>query len=281
MPFTTLVLSSFSLLMFFPTTGPTDDLKIVTRHSFGGITTTITQYSSGSYRRQENSQGMDNVEGHHLATIVHRGDAGNQNFMLDLDAHEYVVFETDEYGVNRAAKPRPANYTGTMEIWIESTDTGERQQMFGHAARHIITRERRVPGLGSCSSASEAEMDGWYIDDVPLPEWHQARSRGVAFLAAGGCGNKPEVHVSGVRPGFPLKVTTTTTLHQQMQGSSAKVVTSTNTMEVVEFSNEKLDPALFVVPQDFRQVKELTYMNRPRDLTAWARFKNWVADIFR
>ena len=277
MAFSALVFSSLSSLMFFPTTAPTDDLKIVTRHSVGDITTTLTQYSSGSYRRQENSRGMDNVEGHHLATIVHRGDAGNQNFMLDLDAHEYVVFETDQYGVNRAAKSRPANFTGTMEIWIESTDTGERQQMFGHTARHIITKERRVPGPGSSCSASEAEMDGWYIDDAPLPEWRQARSRGVTFVTLGGCRDKPELHLSGVRPGFPMKVTTT---HQQMSGQDAKVSTYSNTMEVVEMSNEKLDPALFVVPADFRKVNELTYMNKPKYVTAWARFKGWLEDFF-
>lgn len=277
MPFSALVLSSLSFLMFFPTTAPTDDLKIVTRYSFRDSTTTITQYSSGSYRREENSRGMDNVEGHHLATIVHRGDAGNQNFMLDLDAHEYVVFETDQYGVNRAAKPRPANYTGTIDIWIESTDTGERQQMFGHSARHIITKERRAPRAGSSCSTSETEMDGWYIDDVPLPEWHQAPSRGVTFVTLGGCRDKPELHLSGVRPGFPMKVTTT---HQQMSGQDAKVSTSTNTMEVVEMSTEKLDPALFVVPADFRKVNELTYMNKPKYLTAWARFKGWLEDFF-
>lgn len=74
-----------------------------------------------------------------------------------------------------------------------------------------------------------------------------------------------------------MKVTTT---HQQMSGQDAKVSTYSNTMEVVEMSNEKLDPALFVVPADFRKVNELTYMNKPRYMTAWARFKNWLEDFF-
>ena len=53
---------------------------------------------------------------------------------------------------------------GTLKIWIENIDTGERKEIFGHTARHIITREKRIAGPGACSKPSLSETDGWYID---------------------------------------------------------------------------------------------------------------------
>ena len=267
--------SLMSLLMVqaAPTSG--NDVKIVVRYSFRDHAFTSTEYFSGSRYRQQSDAGMDNIEGHHTARIVLRRDITNQNFLLDLDAHEYVAFETDQRGIAVGAKSRPAERTrGMVDIWIESTDTGERQEMFGYTARHIITRERRVPGQDSCSVPSETEMDGWYIDYSFLPEWRQPQ--GKAFNVVGCAGDRIQLHRSGPALGFPIKVVTT---FQQI-GADSNVHASTDTREVVELCHAPLDPSLFEVPSDFRPVRKLTSMNRPT-FTAWDRFKGWLADIFR
>lgn len=256
-----------------------NDLKIVIHESFSlGQTITSTQYLSSSNSRFEWANGPANVAGHRIADIVHYGESINQRFMLDLDAHEYIFYETDKNGAKSGNRPALRNSGGTLAIWIESTDTGERRQMFGHTARHIVTKERRVPGSGSCSSRSESQTDGWYIDYSALPEWRRPRP-GMFFVTAGGCLDNIEVHRSGAELGFPLKVTTT--LHNDLPGMDPKFLTNTSSMEVVEFTQAPLDPALFVVPSDFHRVMQLTCMRKPqRNLTAWERFKNWVSDIF-
>jgi len=280
MPVAILVLSAITCLLFLSLPASAGDLKIVTRQSFNGRdTSTSTQYLSSARSRFQSANGIDNVEGHHLADIVHYGDVTNRNFILDLDAHEYTTYETDKRGIALTAKshPAPPRTGGQLDIWIESRDTGERQELFGHTARHIITKERRVPGAASCSTASETEIDGWYIDYSVLPVWRRPEHVGT-FLVGGDCRDKIEVHKSGVEPGFAIKSTSTS---KYLLPSSHEPVTSVSVLEVIEFSEAPLDPALFEVPPDFQQVTDLTNMNRQKRSTAWERFKNWTREIFR
>ena len=265
-----LALASISCLLLSAVSATAADLKIVTRQSVNGRDSdTSIQYLSSSRSRFESGKGIDNIARHRIASIVHYGDATNRNFTLDLDAREYTVYDADKRGIQLGAKSWPAKYTGgQLDIWIESTDTGEQQEIFGHTARHIITKERRVPGPGACSTGSEAEYDGWYIDYSVLPEWRRA-THGVFNIVAGfsgGCRDKIEVHRSGVELGFPMKVTTSQTqqVRAQRPGSAPEFLRTTSHLEVVEFSEAPLDPALFEVPADFRQVKELTMNQNKR-----------------
>jgi len=281
MTFSPLALASCLLL---PAAASATDLKIVTRLTVSpSLDYTSTEYISGPHSRQEINVGSDNMKGHHLVNIYTKTDSGNRRFVLDLEGHEYVTYETDQYGVMVGSRRVPIvplkSSGGTLDIWIESTDTGERQEMFGHTARHIITKERRVRGAGACSSPSESETDGWYIDYAVLPEAKRPLS-GVNFLAAGNCRDNIQLHRSGVQPGFPMKVTIRQTQHLREQAdASEKVHNITSTSEVIEFTEAPLDPALFQVPADFRQVKgDFSSMDKP---SLWEEFKNWVADIFR
>jgi hypothetical protein len=273
----TAFLTTVCCLTFLSVPQPNHDLKIVTRRSLGhDLTYNVTEYFSGSRWREDTGLKMSNVNAHHLVTIVHHGDALDERFVLDLDAQEYVVYETDKNGGTVGAKTPPIQYSGgTLGIWIESNDTGERKQFFGYTARHIITRERRVPGPGSCSNESELDSDGWYIDPSVLPTWRQPLSSVTSFMVAGNCFDKTEVHRSGVKVGFPVKLTTT--FLQPKSNLPARF----NAVEVVEFSEAPLDPALFVIPPDFRKVSELSNMNKPHVPTAWERFKDWVQELFR
>jgi hypothetical protein len=264
-------------LTFLSVPQPTHDLKIVMHRSLGhDLTYNVTEYFSGSRWREDTGMKMSNVNAHHLVTIVHHGDSVDQRFVLDMDAQEYVVYETDQNGGTIGAKTAPAPSSGgTLGVWIESNDTGERKQMFGYTARHIITKEKRVPGPGSCSQSSELDTDGWYIDSSVLPAWRRPLSSVVSFVVGGNCVDKIEVHRSGVKVGFPMKLTST------FLQPGSNLPATFNTLEVVEFSEAPLDPTLFVVPPDFRKVSELTNMNKPHTPTAWERFREWVQDLFR
>ncbi|HMC29719.1 MAG TPA: hypothetical protein VKL99_02720 [Candidatus Angelobacter sp.] len=292
MPLTMLLMI---VLSTFTSPGPSvNGLKIVTRQVTGGFTDTRTEYLAPDRLRNEWRSQMRDRIGPPMATIVLRGDR-NRIFLLDLDAREYTTYETDSRGASAGIRPRPMSESGgTLQIWIENIDTGERKDIFGHLARHIITREKRIAGPGACSKPSQSETDGWYIDGSVLPEWRQQKgnSMGVvvaAEVSAGStdkCANKMdkiEVHRTGVETGFPVKVTTTLRSEVAQADGTQRMLSSTWGSEVVELKEGPLELSLFDVPRDFRKVEFLRSWNvpPPKPLTGWEWFKEKVQEMFR
>jgi hypothetical protein len=183
--------------------------------------------------------------------------------MLNLDAREYTSTELDERGIPKGWKPAPVQHTesakGSVEIFIESVDTGERKEMFGHTARHVVTQERRLATPESCQPSMSSEADGWYIDlDVPSFSCHPGNtarrgSTAIAVLGSSSCLQKLEVHRTGVTEnGFPVKLTTTTHTSVVLPDGSLKEYANTFEAVVTELSEAPLDPALFEVPSGFK-----------------------------
>ena len=229
------------------------------------------------------------VKGHHRALIRKRSADGIQVYDLDLDAHEYASYRTNLLGVVPGAKSIAVKPSGkTYVINTDVVDTGERKEMFGHIARHMITKEKRIGGPENCFVGNtESEVDGWYIDydSLPLPQW--PKTGVVALLVnqspregSNHCSDKVEAHHTGPRTGFALKETTTWLREDAPSGNTSKGYSSTR--EVVEFSEAPLSPALFEVPSDFKKVKEIIdpTQRRMQALTYWERFKAELWDIF-
>ncbi|HET6840259.1 MAG TPA: hypothetical protein VFK06_01000 [Candidatus Angelobacter sp.] len=265
-------------------------VKIVTRQVTGGLPDIRTEYITENRLRTEWLALPDKPESG-MASIIQGGER-QRVFVLDLQAHEYVSWETDSHGSALSAHARPvAESGGTLQIWIDSVDTGERREIFGRPARHIITKERRIASPGACSANSESQTDGWYVDMTVLPEWRQPKKKGdgvvvSSILSAGNCLNKVdkiEVHHAGIDPGFPVKVTTTLQSDVK-ERDRARTVTSTWGSEVVELHAGPLDPALFEVPPDFHQVEHLRNFSATpprRQLSGWDWFKEKVEEMFR
>src|SRR5215813_1784825 len=153
------------------------DLKITTRQTLGSSTFTTTEYYSGQNSRSEIQLSSGKTMGHHRAIIRLRDPDKVQVYDLDLDSHEYVSYQTDWKGGPVKSKPVKATPSGkTYVIESETVDTGERKEIFGQTARHLITREKRIGGPENCYGGnSEYEMDGWYIDFDTLPSWRRMR----------------------------------------------------------------------------------------------------------
>ncbi|HZD94792.1 MAG TPA: hypothetical protein VE133_11090 [Candidatus Sulfotelmatobacter sp.] len=282
------------VLTTFTSPGPSvNGLKIVTRQVTGDFTDTRTEYLAADRLRNEwHSQMRDRI-GLPMATIILRGEH-DRIFVLDLQAHEYTSYEGRSRGAALGIKPRPMiDSGGTLQIWIENIDTGERKDIFGHMARHIITREKRVAGPGACSKPSQSETDGWYIAGSDLPEWRQQKGNGgvvvAAEVAAGSndkCANKIdkiEVHRKGMETGFPIKVTTTLRSEVTEPDGTPRIFSSTWGSEVIELQEGPLELSLFEVPKDFKRVEVLRSWNvpPPRLQTNWEWFKEKVQEFFR
>src|SRR6185437_13696457 len=268
-------------------------VKIVTRQVAAGFTDTRTEYLAADRLRNEWQSQMRDRTGPPMATIILRGEH-DRVFVLDMQAHEYTSYETDTRGTTVGIKPRPTiDSGGILQIWIENTDTGERKEIFGHMARHIITHEKRVAGPKACSKPSESETDGWYIDGSVLPEWRRDKKDNLgvvvaAEVSAGAtdkCYNKMdkiEVHRTGTETGFPVKVLTT--LRSQVtDADGTHMLSSTWGSEVVELKEGPLELSLFEVPKDFQRADVLRSwaVPPPRPLTGWEWFKEKVQEFFR
>jgi hypothetical protein len=274
---------------------PVNGVKIVTRQMTGTFTDTRTEYLTADRLRNEWQSRMGDRSGPPMASIIQRGDH-DRVFVLDLQAKEYLTYETDTNGMDLGARRRnTASSGGTLKIFIDYFDTGERKELFGHTARHILTTERRVASAGACSRDSESETNGWYIDPGILPRWRQPKKDtfGVvvaSVISAGSadaCMNKMdkiEVHRSGAEPGFPVKVSTTVKSEVPSHDGAPRPMASTWDSEIVELKEGPIDPELFDVPPDFRQVQNLRAWSATpprRELTGWEWFKQQVKSLFQ
>ncbi|MDQ6665414.1 MAG: hypothetical protein M3Z23_13600 [Acidobacteriota bacterium] len=188
-----------------------------------GVDTVITtNYEQGNNWRWQSEALVPVPDVHRsLATIVN-GDRGSY-YVLDFNAKKYIEprrvepILTVAMWLTRAPRIVPSGKT--VHTNFETIETGESCQVFGHMARHVITRERTVAEPGACSGISKLEKDSWYI---PYP--HRGNVRYEAFLRVGGArecrdtvvvhGTQPELEfalqekrtvTSAVPAGYPVK----------------------------------------------------------------------------
>jgi hypothetical protein len=269
----------------------TNGVKIVSRQVTGAISDNKTEYLTANRMRNEWQTRSADRMGPQMASIITRGS--NQVVLLDLQAREYVTYDSDSQGSMVRSRPLAAS-GGILQIWINNVDTGERLMMFGHMARHIVTHEKRIASPGACSKSSESEIDGWYIDDSIMPDWHRPkRSNGgvvvasvVAFSADSRCLDKVdtlEVHSTGVETGFPLKINTVVKSEVRGVDGSTLMVASNWGSEVTDLQEGPIDPALFEVPSDFQKVAALKNWSTPiprRQLSTWDWIKLKIGQLF-
>ena len=178
----------------------------------------------------------------------------------------------------RGERARAHGHGGVLTITTTTTDTGERREMFGYTARHIITKSFAEASPTACDQYPvEMETDGWYIDllygfncspdlsgAMGVPgEISSAAGKGPYFSMPVGYLNlrrKPRKGCSGssyddvsqykrigtARFGYPVLLTV-----KQRQKDTR---TSIATHEVTDIINTELDQSLFEVPASFTRI---------------------------
>jgi hypothetical protein len=243
-------------------------LKFTTVDLHGGMRTSRTEFIRGRASRNESRSCTgdgDAAQYGPLRAYIHHRDL-RRSFSLDLDARIYTTHRVNEYGApvwirGRTWERKSSGFV--TQIQSETVDNGERQEMFGHVARRVISRNTTTPDSASGGHPSDTETDGWYVD--PPAAWmalHPPPKPGTFyFLSArtqdSGIDEFKHSHTGPVENGFPL---ITTMVHRSTyldHDGSLKVHTSTRRSEVTEFSEADLDPGLFLPPPEFRRVLQL------------------------
>ena len=227
------------------------DTKIKSRQTTGGQTYENTSYIKGKRQRSETNNGQ--------MIVIQQCDL-RRNIQIMPAAKAYMIQPYDEpsattstSGPTAATQPSaPTKKGGLVTSIVTTKDTGERKQMFGYTARHIITTMEMKSSPDACSNVNtRIEIDGWYIDAAFALDCDSTRAYTAHMpKASGGCRDRYETKQVGLaKKGFPVWEKTT------MFGPNGTESFST-TNEVVEFSQATLDASLFEVPEGYREVED-------------------------
>jgi len=231
------------------------DLKIKTRTTVMGHSTESTVYIKGPRERNEMSFG-----GHGGSVTIMQCD---QKRMITINGDQCTVMQMGGSETscpvapnpkamgreNAGGEPTPPRKGGVVTITRASTDTGERQDMFGYKARHIKTSMIMESSPDACNqSHMKMETDGWYAD---LSAGFSCADESYRAMACGGMGGgraqcSDRIVMKGggnAALGYPLKQTTSIMTDKG---------TFTTTTEVVELATTTLDSPLFEMPPGCR-----------------------------
>ena len=224
------------------------DIKIKTRTTVMGHSTESTVYIKGPRERNEMSFGgrggavtITQCDQKRMITI-----AGNQCSVMQMGGGETSCPATSNIRAmgRDNAEPTLPRKGGVVTITRNSTDTGERQDMFGYKARHIKTTMMMESTPEACNqSHMKMETDGWYAD---LSAGFSCADESYRAMACGGMAGRNQCNDRIVMKGgenaalgYPLKQTTTIISDHG---------TFTSTTEVIELTTTTLDAPLFDMP---------------------------------
>lgn len=228
------------------------DVKVKTRQTMSGQTTENTTYIKGKRQRTEMMGG--------IMVSITQCDLG-RDLQLNPATKTYTISEFDNAApaqptTTTQTTSAPAEKGGTMFVTTTIKDTGERKQMFGYTARHIIQTIVTETSPDACvPSNTKMEMDMWVIDAEFGLACDQTRYyHPYKNTKNGGCQDKivPKT-IGSAKSGYPV--------WQKMTSFDAGGKESFSTIsEVVELSKATLESSLFDVPGDFRQVNDASAM---------------------
>jgi len=226
------------------------DTKVKSRQTSGGQTYENTSYIKGKRQRSETNNGQ--------MIVIQQCDL-RRNIQIMPAAKAYMIQPYDEPSTttattpsNNTSQPTTVKKGGVVTSIVTTKDTGERKQMFGYNARHIITTMEMKSSPDACSqNNTKMEIDGWYIDAAFALDCDSSRAySNYTPKTSGGCRDRYETKTIGLaKKGFPVWEKMT-----MFGPNGAESFSTTN--EVVEFSQATLDPGLFDVPEGYRQVDD-------------------------
>ena len=229
------------------------DVKIKSKQTMSGQSYENTTYIKGKRQRTETMGGM-------MVNLtqcdLRRGVQMNPNaktyivnsFDQSVETSNQKVSNTQGDGVVRAG--------GTVTTTITTKDTGERKQMFGFTAKHLIITMETASSADACAvTNSKMQMDGWYIDAEFVLDCDQNATNYQNYnTKKSGCQDKYQIKQNGtVKRGYPV--------YEKMTMFDENGKESFSTVnEVVELSKATLDASLFEVPSDYREVSDASAM---------------------
>lgn len=229
------------------------DVKIKSRQTMSGQSYENTTYIKGKRQRTESMNGvMININ----QCDLRRG------IQISPQTKTYTINEyntTTETAAPAAAPTKKDGVVragGTVTTTYTIKDTGERKQMFGFTAKHLIITMETVSSPDACAKSNyKMQTDGWYIDAEFALDCTWDQSGGYTPKGSKPtCQDKYQMkQVGTTKRGYPVYEKMT------MFDESGKETTSMIS-EVIELSKTTLEPGLFDVPTGYREVSDASQM---------------------
>ena len=227
------------------------DTKVKSRQTSGGQTYENTSYIKGKRQRSETNNGQ--------MIMIQQCDL-RRNIQIMTPAKVYMIQPYDQPSTGSTtpntatttSEPGAVKKGGVVTSTVTTKDTGERKQMFGYTARHLITTMEMKSSPDACSTVNtKMQIDGWYIDAAFALDCDSSGAySNYRPPASGGCRDRYETKTIGLaKKGYPVWEKMT-----MFGPDGSESFSSTN--EVVEFSQATLDPSLFDIPEGYREVKD-------------------------
>jgi hypothetical protein len=222
--------------------------RVTTDPAVVGFALARTQYFKGARQRQE-----DVIDGRpaHFVAITQCDERRTLSLNDEAQTYAYrpLVDISDEFKrARQASSTTGSNQTSTdgeHTTTTNSMDTGERRQVGPYTARHVLTTRRME--FGASDTIQVEERDGWYIDlPVDCHDWAAELDLWDTTPMVPGT---RMIRLGNGRRGYPIIETIRSSNGMFMDGAG---VTVTTKLELVEVSEQVLDPALFTLPPGYR-----------------------------
>lgn len=229
------------------------DVKVKSKQTVGGQSYESTTYIKGKRQRSESFGGMVNI----IQCDLKRNLQINQNSQTYMITPFAATTQTvTKPGTSSVDKSGVVQTGGRVTTTVTTKDTGERKQMFGYTARHLIITIETISSPDACSKTdSKMQTDGWYIDAAfALDCDYGVDGYGGGNNKKSGCQDKYDVKTIGTaKRGFAVYEETT-----MFDASGREMTTMVN--EVVELSQATLEVSLFDIPAGYREVNDASEM---------------------
>src|SRR5688572_24149257 len=229
------------------------DVKIKSKQTMSGQSYENTTYIKGKRERRESMNGM----------MVNLTQCDlRRGVQLNSQTKTYIVNSFGDVTPNAGASTAVTDKNGVVQAGgrvtttITTKDTGERKQMFGFTARHLIITMETVSSPDSCNKANtKMQTDGWYIDaEFVLDCDYGVQGYNANSSRSGGCKDKYEMKTVGTaKRGYPV-------YEKMTMFDAAGKETYSMINEVVELSKATLEASLFDVPSDYREASDAAQM---------------------
>ena len=232
------------------------DFKITIKTNMAGQERQSTTMIKGLRERSEMSaggmnMGMVSVTQCDLKRTIQINDRARKYIITPMESDDSASGPSSGGGMSAFAGGGPSRRGGVVTMTVNTTDTGERKQMFGFTARHLKRTMMSESSPDACQPQQmKMETDGWYINLEYGLSCGSARPPQMGGRPAPqGCRDRYQFKRTGpTNLGYPLIETTT------MYGSDGSVQ-FTMSKEVIELSRETLDAALFDVPAGYAEAR--------------------------
>ena len=236
------------------------DFKITIRNTMSGQSSQSTTMIKGLRERSETSMAMGgmnmgsvNITQCDLRRTIRINDRSRKYLITPMES------DSGDAGVGGVSGPSsggPTTRGGVVTMTVNTTDTGERKEMFGFTARHLKRTMTSQTSPDACAqNQMRIDTDGWYINLEYGLNCGSERPPQMGRAASGGCRDRYQFKRTGpAKLGYPLIETTT------MFGADGSAM-FTRTTEVIELSRQPLDAALFDVPAGYTEAKSENEMS--------------------